>query len=128
MNTTAPSAPTSTLRDARGDFLGIALLTACAIHCLAAPSLVALSPWLASEASESLFMVATCGVGLLVLGLGIRRHRQPWPILLGAVGLALCLAGGEELKLGGALVLGVAHLLNARASCSCGEGSACPTA
>lgn len=109
-------------RDSGGDLLGVALLAGCVIHCLAAPSLIALSPWLAGEASESLFMSATCAVGLLVLALGIRRHGELAPLLLGSLGLAGCLFGGEGLKLGGALVLGVAHLLNARASCRCAAG------
>lgn len=62
----------------------------CAAHCIAAPLLVALAPWLApGEAYERAFMAASLALAACAVLLGFRAHRRLAPLLLVAAGALL---------------------------------------
>lgn len=118
---------------ARWDRAGIALTTACAIHCMLLPLAAGVLPFLglwhfADERVEWLFVAATTLIGVVGHTRAfIRHHRHAGPGLLFAAGLGLVivtrLRGGESLLGPVALVAGGsftagAHWLNLRL-CRC---------
>jgi MerC mercury resistance protein len=65
----------------------------CAVHCLAAPLLVALAPALApGEAAERAFMAASLVLAGVASALGWRAHRRLAPPVIVAAGALLWLA------------------------------------
>ena len=75
------------------DAVGISASVACAIHCLAAPFLVALAPSLVGETAEiwlSGFLIAVSGA---ILARGWKTHRHVGPPLVFLVGASLLVVG-----------------------------------
>lgn len=119
------------------DRCGAAVSAACGIHCAGLGMLFVLWPGLwfqrARYAQELLWLqrlevaLATLAflLAALALSLGWRRHRRPWPALLGVPGLAMIglgvfsplhdvpLWGNATVLAGGALMV-AAHLGNLR--------------
>lgn len=110
------------------DRLGVALSGLCLVHCLALPVLISLMPalsfWLPTTSWMHPVLIA---VALPVTGTalwaGYRRHGQPAPPLLGAMGLLLLILGAlaatqaldSGLTVTGGLAIALAHLRNWRA-------------
>jgi hypothetical protein len=105
--------------------MGVAGL--CAVHCMAAPWLVAALPWLgaavASDPVETMFLCASLSVsGTTLVWSRWRVHSRWLAILVFAAGAGLLLGvrmgGAEEEPLGlivsGASLLVLAHWLNSR--------------
>jgi len=75
------------------DAIGASASIACAIHCLAAPFLVALAPVLVGETAEkwlSGFLILLSGV---ILARGWKSHRHVGPPLVFLIGASLLLVG-----------------------------------
>jgi MerC mercury resistance protein len=75
------------------DAIGASVSIACAIHCLAAPFLVALAPVLVGETAEkwlSGFLILLSGV---ILARGWKTHRHVGPPLVFLVGASLLVIG-----------------------------------
>jgi len=75
------------------DAIGASASIACAIHCLAAPFLVALAPVLVGETAEkwlSGFLILLSG---MILARGWKTHRHVGPPLVFLVGASLLLVG-----------------------------------
>jgi hypothetical protein len=75
----------------RVDRAGIAVSTACAVHCAFGTALVAapgLGRWFADERIEAGFAAVALLVAVCALSAGFRRHRQAGPVMLGLVGVA----------------------------------------
>lgn len=117
----------------RLDTVGAALSGLCALHCLAAPTLVALMPaavGIGDERVESLLLMSAVALATAASWLGWRRHRRLLPVAIFAVAGLAILAGrvtgeghvaGHVLIVGGALGLVVAHIHNYR----CARCEAC---
>lgn len=113
----------------RLDRLGIALSGLCALHCLAGIALVSFFG-LGSVAGESLLAPVIHRVGLalavavaaVTLGIAALRHGQRGPLVIGALGIVLMLAGlfaphglGEALlTIPGVMLVALAHIRNLR--------------
>lgn len=121
-------------RISRLDRLGMAISSACLIHCLALPLLSAALPFLSAtlpgdEWIHLLLLSMAIPVTGFALLRGWQRHRAAGPALAGTIGLAiiafaLC-AGNETIETiltvtGGLFVVG-AHLGNWRANHSAGS-------
>ncbi|MFC4293886.1 MerC domain-containing protein [Novosphingobium tardum] len=80
------------LRD-RFDRLGILLSGLCAVHCLATLLVVVLfgvgGGVLANPAIHEVGLALAIVVGSLAIGLGVYRHRNVAPLLIGGAGLSL---------------------------------------
>lgn len=106
---------------ADGAAIGVSLL--CLIHCLALPTLLAITPWLIPGfmVDES-FHVAAVAIALPVSALALANslRARPLIVMLAGLGIALLLAGTlvhEEylevsLTVCGALLVACAHLRN----------------
>lgn len=109
------------------DSLAVGASTACLIHCLALPLLIALLPALAGVLDvgegfhRALFGLAV-PVSSIALLVGHKRHGQITPAAGGLTGLALLASGllaGQAaaetaLTVSGSLLLASAHLMNWR--------------
>jgi len=118
---------------ALGDACGAVGSTACAIHCAAAPLLMAVLPLFGLE----VLLHPACEVGLVLLTallatatLGVayaRRHRKPHALVALAGGLGLLWLGhfavseGHEpfVSAAGALLVALSHAVNRRLCSSC---------
>lgn len=74
------------------DLVGIAGSVVCAVHCVAAPTLMVIgsavpSILLGDEAFHKAMLWFVVPTALLAFGLGCRRHKDGKTILLGSVGL-----------------------------------------
>lgn len=125
------------------DTLGIGASTACAIHCLLAPFLLAFSPAMShflpgSEVIHRSFAYLLTAVGLVAFWSGYRVHRKPSVLLILIAGLAGVTVGAYAdallpthdwevgITLAGSTCLIVAHVLNrslCRSCRSCGRRS-----
>lgn len=111
------------IRD-RLDRVGVLLSGLCAVHCLIGILIVSmlglggellLSP-IIHEAGLAIAIV----IGIVTLGLGVRRHGQVGPLIAGGLGLSLmaaALAAGHGvseavLTIAGVAILAAAHLRN----------------
>lgn len=116
------------LRD-RLDRVGVLLSGLCALHCLVGLVLVSalglggealLSPVI-HEVGLGLAIV----VGLVTLGVGMRRHGEIAPLAIGACGIALMAlalvvghgAGEAVLTIAGVALVAAAHIRNLRHAC-----------
>jgi hypothetical protein len=110
----------------RLDRFGVLLSGLCLLHCLAGLLLVAGlglgGQLLFAPVIHRVGLALAIGVGAITLGIGVARHRDPRPLQIGAVGLALmALAlfvghGTEEavLTMAGVSLLAWAHWRNLR--------------
>jgi hypothetical protein len=113
------------IRD-RLDNAGLLLSGLCAVHCLLGIVLVSVlglgGELLLSPAIHRIGLALAVLVGLVTLGLGVRRHGQLAPLALGACGIALmagALAAGHGLPeavltIGGVALVAAAHIRNLR--------------
>lgn len=116
------------------DGLAVSVSTACLIHCLALPALLALLPawsrWLdLPEAVHLWLLLAALPLSSLVLWRAARQSARAWPSFwLGVAGLSGMTAGllveGPSLETIvtsiGAALLASAHLINWRRRAHCG--------
>lgn len=114
-----------TIRD-RFDRLGVLLSGLCALHCVLSIVLVSVlglgGEILLTPAIHEVGLALAIAVGVVTLGLGVLRHRQPAPLLIGAGGIALMsLAlmvphGPKEamLTIAGVALVATAHIRNLR--------------
>jgi hypothetical protein len=107
-----------------GAAMGASLL--CLIHCLVLPVLIVAVPMLAAfltlpESFHALAFAFAVPTSAVALGLGFRRHRNPLPLVVAAIGLPLLGAGAflpispwleASLSTSGALLLAIGHGLN----------------
>lgn len=113
------------IRD-RLDGLGVMLSGACAVHCVLSIVLVSVlglggEVLLAPVIHEAGLALAIC-VGAVTIGLGVLRHGQTGPLVLGVLGIALmgsALAvehGVREalLTIAGVALVAMAHIQNLR--------------
>ncbi len=113
------------LRD-RMDRVGITLSGLCLLHCVAGLLLVTVlgigGQWLLAPVIHRIGLALAIAVGLLTIGVGVLRHGQLPPLIVGTIGLLL-MGGGlfvehgmEEavLTISGVVLLAVAHILNLR--------------
>lgn len=116
------------IRD-RLDRVGVLLSGLCAVHCLLGIVLVSMlgfggELFLAPEIHRVGLALAVI-VGIVTIGLGVRRHGQLGPLLIGAFGIALMSAallaghGAAEvvLTIAGVALVAVAHIRNLRHAC-----------
>ena len=121
------------------DKLAIGLSSLCALHCLAVPTLLVLSPSMMSiglqnEDFHTWIVIVVIPVSILAITVGCRAHRHKSVLWLGLLGLtSLCLTAafgptmlgetGEKLAtLLGAIIIAVSHLKNYTL---CRQGNAC---
>ena len=110
----------------RLDRLGIMLSGLCAVHCLLGIVLVTLlglggEAFLAPAIHRTGLALAVL-VGIVTLGLGMRRHGQIAPLVIGTCGIALMACGlavnhgAEEaiLTVAGVALVAFAHIRNLR--------------
>ena len=114
-----------TIRD-RFDRVGVLLSGLCALHCVLSIVLVSVlglgGEILLTPAIHEVGLALAIAVGVVTLGLGVLRHRQPAPLLIGAAGLSLmALAllvphGPKEamLTIAGVALVATAHIRNLR--------------
>ena len=113
------------LRD-RMDRVGITLSGLCLLHCVAGLLLVTVlgigGQWLLAPMIHRIGLALAIAIGLLTIGVGVLRHGQLPPLIVGTIGLLL-MGGGlfvehgmEEavLTISGVVLLAVAHILNLR--------------
>lgn len=110
----------------RLDRAAILLSALCVVHCVAtvllAATVASLGAALAHPAFHEIGFAAAMLLGAVALGRGYALHRDPLPLGVGVVGLALMAAGllGTHgwheiaLTVAGVLLLAVAHRRNAR--------------
>lgn len=116
------------IRD-RLDRVGVLLSGLCAVHCLLGVVLVSLLGFggeliLAPEIHRVGLALAIV-VGIVTIGLGVRRHGQLGPLVIGACGIALMsgalLAGHgvaeAVLTIAGVALVAAAHIRNLRHAC-----------
>ncbi|OBX17871.1 hypothetical protein A9995_14520 [Erythrobacter sp. QSSC1-22B] len=115
------------------DGLAVSVSTACLIHCLALPALIALLPawsrWLdLPETVHLSLLLAALPLSSLVLWRAARQSARAWqPFWLGIAGLSAMTAGllveGESLETIvtsiGAVLLASAHIINWRRRVHC---------
>ena len=116
------------IRD-RLDRAGIILSGLCVIHCLAGVILIGVlglgGEALLSPAIHRIGLALALLVGVISLGLGMRRHGRVAPLLIGGFGLALMASalvvahGLPEavLTVMGVSLVAIAHIRNLRAAC-----------
>lgn len=114
-----------TIRD-RFDRVGVVLSGLCALHCVLSIVLVSVlgigGEVLLTPAIHEIGLALAILVGIVTLGLGVLRHRQTGPLLIGAGGIALmALAllvehGPKEamLTIAGVALVATAHIRNLR--------------
>ncbi|MFM5931311.1 MAG: MerC domain-containing protein [Novosphingobium sp.] len=110
----------------RLDRTGILISGLCAVHCLASLLLVSAlglgGQILLAPAIHRVGLGVAIAVGAVTLGIGIYRHGQIWPLLVGSVGLLLMTAGllvphgaaEAILTIAGVGMVASAHILNLR--------------
>lgn len=116
------------IRD-RLDRVGVLLSGLCAVHCLLGVLLVSMLGFggeliLAPEIHR-IGLALAVAVGMVTIGLGVRRHGQLGPLLIGACGIALMsgalLAGHgvaeAVLTICGVALVATAHIRNLRHAC-----------
>ncbi len=115
----------TSIRD-RLDRTGILISGLCAVHCLASIILVSLlglgGQVLLAPAIHRVGLALAIAVGAVTLGIGIFRHGQIWPLLVGSLGLLLMTGGlfvphgaGEAiLTIAGVGMVASAHVMNLR--------------
>ena len=109
------------------DRAGVVLSGLCAVHCLASIALVSTlglgSQVLLSPAINRYGLALAILVGAVTIGIGLRRHGQRAPLVIGSAGLAL-MAGGlvvphglpeAVLTVSGVALVALAHIRNLRA-------------
>ena len=109
------------------DRAGVVLSGLCAVHCLASIALVSTlglgSQVLLSPAIHRYGLALAILVGAATIGIGLRRHGQRAPLVIGSAGLAL-MAGGlvvphglpeAVLTVSGVALVALAHIRNLRA-------------
>jgi hypothetical protein len=114
-----------TIRD-RFDRVGVLLSGLCALHCVLSIVLVSVlglgGEILLTPAIHEIGLALAILVGIVTLGLGVLRHGQAGPLLIGAGGIALmALAllvehGPKEamLTIAGVALVATAHIRNLR--------------
>jgi len=124
------------------DKVAVGLSGLCAIHCLALPFAIALSPAIASLAiSDESFhlwmVVAVVPISVFAIGAGFRTHKRASVVLVCVIGLGLITAaalaghahlgaaGERAMTLVGALMIAVSHFLNYRYSPKVGDAEHC---
>ena len=116
-----------TIRD-RLDRAGVLLSGLCMIHCLAGLLLVGVlglgGEVLLSPAIHRVGLALAVVIGAITLGMGVIRHGQRAPLLIGGAGLALMAsavivqhgAGEALLTIAGVCLVAIAHIRNLRAA------------
>ena len=113
------------IRD-RFDRLGVLLSGLCALHCVLSIVLVSVlglgGELLLAPAIHEIGLVLAILVGIVTLGLGVLRHGQAGPLLIGAAGIAL-MSGAlmvdhglpeAALTIAGVALVATAHIRNLR--------------
>ncbi len=112
----------------RLDGLGVMLSGLCMIHCLASLLLVSLlglgGEVLLSPVIHRVGLVLAILVGAVTIGIGVRRHGQRGPLVIGACGIALMACAvvvkhgpiEAALTIAGVALVATAHIRNLRAS------------
>lgn len=115
------------IRD-RLDRVGVLLSGLCAVHCLASLLLVSFlglgGEVLLSPAIHRFGLALAVLVGAVTIGIGVRRHGQRGPLLIGSAGIALMASavivrhGAVEafLTIAGVALVATAHIRNLRAA------------
>jgi hypothetical protein len=104
----------------RASILGVAAPLLCAVHCVAAPLLVVVSPALVHGPAETAFRLATLAIAALLLRSGLRAHGRRVvlaPAALGVAAWALSEAAPSAetaLSVAGGLLIATGMLWNAR--------------
>ncbi len=114
------------------DRAGIWLSSACAVHCLALPLIIAAMPFLAVrnrlfDSLESLFVVLSVMLATVNLCWGIRIHRSKRLVLLFGTAVVLIIVGkclvegpGESILVtAGAFGIAASHFFNRRLCLDC---------
>ena len=116
------------IRD-RLDRVGVLLSGLCALHCLLGVVLVTLLGFggelLLAPEIHRIGLGLAVAVGMVTLGLGVRRHGQLGPLLIGACGIGLMTGallvghGPAEaaLTIAGVALVAAAHIRNLRHAC-----------
>jgi len=77
----------------RFDRVGMLVSGLCALHCLSTLALVTTlgigGSVLLNPAIHRVGLAVAVIVGAAAIGLGVFRHRRPWPLAIGAAGLSL---------------------------------------
>lgn len=128
----------ATTTTSRLDTFGAALSGLCALHCLLAPTVVALMPaamGIGDERVEMVLLASAVVLAFTAAFMGWRRHRRNAPLVLFALAAVIIGLGrmvgeghvmGHVLVIGGALGLAMAHLHNYRcAKCMGAPGRTC---
>ena len=114
-----------TIRD-RFDRVGVVLSGLCALHCVLSIVLVSVlgigGEVLLTPAIHEIGLALAIAVGIVTLGLGVLRHKQTGPLLIGASGivlmaLALMVEHGPKeaaLTIVGVALVATAHIRNLR--------------
>lgn len=113
------------IRD-RLDRTGILLSGLCVVHCVAGIVLVSAlglggEAFLAPEIHEIGLALAIV-IGVVTLGIGVSRHGQLWPLVIGTAGIALMTGGllvghgpaEALLTIAGVALVAIAHWRNIR--------------
>jgi hypothetical protein len=114
----SPALPTRTRRAA---FVSVAAPLLCAVHCMAAPLLVALTPALGHGPAEIAIQAATLAFAVVLLRAGLRTHGRRAVIAPVALGAAAWMAGHAApesaetmFSVAGGLLIAAGMLWNAR--------------
>jgi len=107
------------------DDMAVVCSGACMVHCLLTPMVIGfgtaglLGEWLSSEWVHQLMLVPVVLLALLSLPSSYKKHKNQWPLWLGALGISTmvsALLGPETMEtwitLSGGLLLVTAHLWN----------------
>jgi hypothetical protein len=115
------------LRNGRGDHLAIGLSGLCVVHCITSALLLttfaSAGAALLHPAVHEIGLALAVLLGVLVLGVGVARHRRLKPALLGGIGLATMGAallvphGMPEIlcTIAGVVILAFGHKINQQA-------------
>jgi len=107
------------------DDLAVVCSGACMVHCLVTPIVIGFSAaglfgeWLSSEWVHQLMLVPVVLLALLSLPGSYKKHKNKWPLRLGALGILTmvsALVGPESMEtwitISGGILLITAHLWN----------------
>lgn len=112
----------------RLDRAGIFISGLCAVHCLASLLFVSVlglgGQVLLAPAIHRIGLGLAVGVGAITLGIGVIRHGQTRPLVIGSMGLVLMTFGllvphgamEAFVTIAGVALVATAHILNLRAS------------
>ena len=106
------------------DAVGATLSLACAVHCLAAPVLASLAPFLFGEGAELVLGVVLFGIASIAMIRGVRRHKDLRVLVPFVVGIVLFFLPHEDegsardiaLAVASSVALVSAHVMNYRAT------------